>query len=42
MDRLTQLWKETLSGVPRLVLLAGEPGIGKNPPGRRAGQGRAR
>jgi predicted ATPase len=29
MDRLTQLWKETLSGVPRLVLLAGEPGIGK-------------
>jgi class 3 adenylate cyclase len=29
MDRLSQLWKETLAGGSRLALLAGEPGIGK-------------
>jgi class 3 adenylate cyclase len=29
MDRLGQLWKEAVAGGLRLVLLAGEPGIGK-------------
>jgi class 3 adenylate cyclase len=29
MQRLSQLWKETLAGGSRLALLAGEPGIGK-------------